>query len=487
MTTVSLMPTARAAQRHASLAAYGISPLAIVAFWWLRKEHMIASTSMVTLAIGLVIGGLANYGTSVWLRALPTSRVRIHARVAASALMTAAVVYSTGWGPLVLVAFAVGSAELLRLAGPVTSGPNLVWNFVGVAAGQIAIEAGWAPSIVETRVSHAIAITGIVCLAAVTRMLGQSARATERAESLVRERALHFEALIAHASDLIGVISPEGVIRSMSPSVEDLLGYTPDQAIGQPVAAFVDPEFAEHVTSVLASVVSDAGAPRELTFRLRHQDGSDRLVMASLTKPTASSDDGIIVNIHDITTQHDLEEQLRHDAQHDALTGLLNRKAFSDVSARACARAARHGRTVGMLYIDLDGFKQINDSFGHDAGDRVLVEASVRLDGCLRRGETLARLGGDEFAVMLDVVEGDEAITVAERILDALSAPIPGLPDDARVGASIGIALRSSEGIEISNLMRDADEAMYVAKRNGRSRWELSGSNSDQVETSKIA
>lgn len=273
----------------------------------------------------------------------------------------------------------------------------------------------------------------------------------------------------------------------MSPSVQTLMGYTPEQAIGQPVAAFVDPEFAEQVASMLERVATDAGAPSEFRFRLRHQDGSHRLVVATLTRPTLGGDDGIIVNIHDITTQHDLEEQLRHDAQHGALTGLLNRKAFSDVSARACARAARRGRTVGMLYIDLDGFKQINDSFGHDAGDRVLVEASLRLDGCLRQGETLARLGGDEFAVMLHEVEGDEAITVAERILDALSAPIPGLPDDARVGASIGIALRSSEGIEMSTLMRDADEAMYVAKRNGRSRWELSGSAVDRRDSSNVA
>jgi len=475
VTPVSLVPTARLAQRHASLAAYGVGPVAIVAFWWLRHEHLIAPTPLWVVGAVLAVGAVANFTTSLWLRARPESRLRIHARVAASALMTAGVVYTTGWGSLMLVAFAVGSAELLRTAGPVTSGPNLVWNFVAVAAGEIAVEAGWAPSIVESRLAHAIAITGLVCLALVTRVLGHSARATEIAEATIRERALHFEALIAHAADLIGVISTDGRIRSMSPSVARLLGYSQDEVIGAPVSSFIEPDLVDHLPTLLAGV-GEQDNTTELTFRLRHRDGSDRLVEAKLTRATADDSDGIIVNIHDITTQHDLEERLRHDAQHDALTGLLNRKAFSEVSERACARAARHGRTVGMLYIDLDGFKQINDSFGHDAGDRVLIEASIRLGGCLRRGETLARLGGDEFAVLFDSVEGDEAVVAAERILDALAQPIRGLPDDARVGASIGIALRSSDGIEMSTLMRDADEAMYTAKRNGRSRWELSGS-----------
>ena len=126
-----------------------------------------------------------------------------------------------------------------------------------------------------------------------------------------------------------------------------------------------------------------------------------------------------------------------------------------------------------MLYIDLDGFKQINDTFGHDAGDRVLIEAGRRLRTCLTDGETLARLGGDEFAVLVDAVSGNRAIELAECILSTIGEPIEGLPNDARVVASIGIALRSSDGIEISTLMQDADAAMYAAKRNGRARWEL--------------
>jgi diguanylate cyclase (GGDEF)-like protein len=180
-----------------------------------------------------------------------------------------------------------------------------------------------------------------------------------------------------------------------------------------------------------------------------------------------------VLNVHDITTQRDLESQLRHDARHDPLTGLLNRKAFGEASERSCVRATRSGDTVGMLYIDLDGFKQVNDTFGHDKGDRVLIEAGERLHDCLGEGETLARLGGDEFAVLIDSVDGERPVELAEAILESLGRPIRGLPNDVRVGASIGIALRSSDGIEISTLMQDADAAMYMAKRNGRSRWEI--------------
>ncbi|HNI35748.1 MAG TPA: GGDEF domain-containing protein, partial [Microthrixaceae bacterium] len=239
------------------------------------------------------------------------------------------------------------------------------------------------------------------------------------------------------------------------------------------ISDFVEERFAQHVPEILDLAVERVGVPTSYEFRARHADGSERLVVGTLTTPTADWGDHIVLNLHDVTTQRDLETQLRHDASHDALTGLMNRKAFGDASERACARAARQGRTVGMLYIDLDGFKQINDTFGHDAGDRVLIEAGRRLRTCLTDGETLARLGGDEFAVLVDAVSGNRAIELAECILSTIGEPIEGLPNDARVVASIGIALRSSDGIEISTLMQDADAAMYAAKRNGRARWEL--------------
>ena len=252
-----------------------------------------------------------------------------------------------------------------------------------------------------------------------------------------------------------------------------MLGYHPDDVAGQPIARYVEDRYVDGIEDMLRLAVEDVGSASSFELRLRHHDGSTRLVIATLTTPSTDWSDNIVLNVHDITTQRDLESQLRHDARHDPLTGLLNRKAFGEASERSCVRATRSGDTVGMLYIDLDGFKQVNDTFGHDKGDRVLIEAGERLHDCLGEGETLARLGGDEFAVLIDSVDGERPVELAEAILESLGRPIRGLPNDVRVGASIGIALRSSDGIEISTLMQDADAAMYMAKRNGRSRWEI--------------
>ncbi len=472
MTSVGEIPRARSTQRIVSLASYGIGPFALLAVWYLRQAGMIANISLLLLAGLLAFTIVANLGTALWVKGEPASQVRLHARAAASTLSTAAIIYAAGWGALLIVAFALGSAELLRTVGPAISRPNLLWNFLAIGAGEFAVHIGWAPSTVEVRVSHAVAIAGAICLALVTKVLGQSAEATETAETIVRERAARFESLVEHAADVIGVVTVNGTIVAVSPATESMLGFPPEELTGRPVSmVLANEDFDVH--SILAGIAGDVGRATTFEARLRHRDGSERLVIATLSKPSAAWRDEIAINLHDITTQRELEERLRHDARHDALTGLLNRKAFGEASEYACARAAKHQRTVGMLYIDLDGFKEINDSFGHDMGDQVLIETSKRLARCISPAETLARLGGDEFAILIGLVDDNEAIVLSETILEELARPIPGLPDGARVGASIGIALRSSEGIEISNLMQEADEAMYSAKRSGRSRWVL--------------
>lgn len=475
VTSVSAIPRARTTQRLASAAVHGSAPAAIVGYWWLQRHDLVAETPLLLLGILLTVSAFANLATSAWLRSGPTSRVRIHARVAVSVITTGAIVYSTGWGPLLLVAFAVGSAELLRTAGPETTGPNMMWNVLVILAGQIAIETGLVPTIVGRAHSHAIAVTGLLCLAVVTRVLGDSVKATDHAEAQLRRRAEHFEALIEHAADMIAVISPDGRIVSASAAARGMIGIEPDDLAGRSIASFLDDSQLAVVVEKLEFVAAHIGVSTTMELTIRHRDGTDRLWAVTMTLPSEDWDRHVVVNIHDITTQKDLEEQLRHDATHDALTGLLNRKAFGHMSELACHRGARTNATIGMLYVDLDGFKQINDSFGHEAGDRVLVEAGRRLVGCVMGDDTVARLGGDEFAVLLESVHDDRAIAVAEKILFALGQPITGIPDDVRIGASIGIALRSSEGIEISTLMRDADAAMYHAKRNGRARWELVG------------
>ena len=463
-------------RRLGSVAVYAAGPVAVLLVLWLRDKGLLADTPIWLLATTILGTGAANLTASLWLARRPGSLVRMHGRIALSVLCTAAVIYAAGWGPVLLIAYALGSAELMRTVGYRTAVPNMVWNGVAILLGELAVATGLAPSVIDPTLGHAIAVVGGACLMVVTDVLGRAARAAEEAEEALRRRSEHFQTLIARATDIIGVISTNGTVYSVSPASLPMLGYAPEEVTGHPISMFLHRDQMVGLDPLLQQVVAQRGEPLTIEIRLVHRDGTDRVVIATLIAPNSDwNDDAIIVNLHDMTTQRHLEEQLRHDARHDPLTGLLNRAAFGHESERVCERASRRGWTVGMLFIDLDGFKQINDSFGHETGDRVLVETAHRLTDCLRSGETLARLGGDEFAVLIPSLDDiSEATRVADRVLDVVSEPIPGLPSDVRVGASIGIALRSNDGIEMSALMRLADEAMYSAKRNGRCRWELS-------------
>jgi diguanylate cyclase (GGDEF)-like protein len=166
-----------------------------------------------------------------------------------------------------------------------------------------------------------------------------------------------------------------------------------------------------------------------------------------------------------------LEEQLVHQALHDPLTGLANRVLFGDRLEHALARGQRPGATVAILLIDLDGFKDINDSLGHDAGDDLLTIAGMRLQGHARPGDTVARLGGDEFGVLLEDITAAEAVRSAELLLQGLAAPIVLRDRDLTPTASIGIAIANGEDAE--TLLRNADTAMYAAKRQGKGRYAL--------------
>jgi diguanylate cyclase (GGDEF)-like protein len=182
---------------------------------------------------------------------------------------------------------------------------------------------------------------------------------------------------------------------------------------------------------------------------------------------------GIVVNYRDVTDRRGLEERLVYQASHDALSGLPNRTLLLERCARALA-THRGDAAVALLFLDLDNFKDVNDSLGHDAGDRMIVAVAQRLNACLRPGDTAARLGGDEFTVLLEDISGPhDAIQVAERIHAQLLVPIVLDSQEVLATASIGIALSTSEHQQATELLRAADVAMYRAKTNGQGRWEL--------------
>jgi diguanylate cyclase len=167
-----------------------------------------------------------------------------------------------------------------------------------------------------------------------------------------------------------------------------------------------------------------------------------------------------------------LVAQLEHQAFHDGLTGLANRVLFHDRVRHALSRRDRAGHPIGLLFIDLDDFKRVNDGLGHDAGDELLVAVAHRLQACVRPEDTVARLGGDEFAILLDRAETPEvAAAAARRVLDGLQTPFTLRGNQVPVSASVGVALGAES--ELDDLLREADIAMYMAKAHGKARFEL--------------
>jgi diguanylate cyclase (GGDEF)-like protein len=230
-----------------------------------------------------------------------------------------------------------------------------------------------------------------------------------------------------------------------------------------------------HVRALLADLAVSEGATATSEYRLCHTDGSSRfvesIVSSQVEDPTVR---GLVLNTRDVTDRKMLEEELAHQAFHDSLTGLSNRAVFRDRVDHALARSVRNDASLTVLLLDLDGFKTVNDSLGHDAGDDLLVAVGARIQACGRASDTVARLGGDEFAILLED-EGDEsrATAVADRVLRELAAPFEVRGREVFVRASIGIAISTGVATNTDDLIRNADTAMYAAKAAGKGRYEF--------------
>ncbi len=251
-----------------------------------------------------------------------------------------------------------------------------------------------------------------------------------------------------------------------------MLGYATEDVVGARFDDLLPDEERPRLLAVLSkgSRASDAG-PEAIECRLRHRDG--RWLQFEVLHTNLLDDEhvrGIVLNSRDVSERKAFEEQLAHQAFHDSLTMLANRALFADRVEHALARANSEQSGLAVVFGDLDDFKTINDSLGHGAGDRVLIEVARRLAATVRPTDTAARFGGDEFAVLLERVGDDEEATeVAERILEAFSAPIQLDETEVFVRTSIGIAIvRGGKSSTPADLLRNADVAMYIAKRDGK-------------------
>jgi diguanylate cyclase (GGDEF)-like protein len=203
------------------------------------------------------------------------------------------------------------------------------------------------------------------------------------------------------------------------------------------------------------------------------KDGTPATVQLSGKVIEIEGEEYIIGDIHDISAQKELAKHFERMASHDPLTGLPNRRLLGDRLNQAIAQCQRSGRQVAVCYVDLDGFKAVNDRFGHEAGDHLLIEIKRRLVGCVRRSDTVARLGGDEFVVLLVGLPGeDECLRILDRLLTNVAAPFRLKSEQpVQVSASIGVSVFPKDETDAEMLVRYADRAMYDAKQDGGNQY----------------
>ena len=301
-----------------------------------------------------------------------------------------------------------------------------------------------------------------------TRMLGsiQDITARKEAEVALRESAESFDSLLDGTSERIA-IAVEGRILAINRAYTALLGYAPDEVLGRTGLDMIVPAD----RAIAAANIRD-GHDQPYEIRQQRKDGAILATEVIGRAIRYRGKSARMTTIRDITARKTLEERLAHQAFHDPLTGLPNRALFTDRVGQSLARARRDGGRSAVLFLDLDRFKDVNDSWGHDAGDQLLVAVAARLRGCLRDIDTLARQGGDEFTILLaDGGDVYEVTQVAERLAAALAVPITIAGHDHRITTSIGIVLTTNEYTRVEDLLRDADIAMYRAKETGKARY----------------
>jgi diguanylate cyclase (GGDEF)-like protein/PAS domain S-box-containing protein len=293
------------------------------------------------------------------------------------------------------------------------------------------------------------------------------------AETAARQNEVRFRSLVQHSSDVIIVIRPDGAIRFVSPSVSRVLGYEPALLADRTLFDLLHPDEHERARAFCRDTGQLPGVTMPVEWRFRQPDGAmlhaEVIATNLLDEPAVR---GIVLNTRDVSERKRLERQLTHQAFHDPLTGLANRALFRDRVSHALALARRHGHEIAVLFLDLDDFKKVNDSLGHENGDRLLIAAAERFRSCARATDTVARLGGDEFAILVEDSPGpDGHAAMLERLASAMAQPFALGGTEMQVNASIGVAVTT--GAESADdLLRNADVAMYSAKRRGKGRFE---------------
>ncbi len=572
---------------------YLIGPIALVAILVLMHFGLVVRQPTWLWIVVFALIPATSLMVDYLYRRQPSETV-LNIRVAQNVAAVTIVIYLSGWGPVLVLAFAFVALENISRDGSRLWRATARWSLLGIAAGQAAIWAGWAPSMLSTSQANALAFMAAFVLFFVIRMAGAVMEKKEIAESLVSQNEDRFRSLIQNSTDVTMVVD-EGIFTYVSPSVTPMLGFEPRDLVGRPARQFVHDEDQERVS---ARIRSDSSATSEgvaVQFRMLAKDGTFRLVEAVVADQRGrSSVGGLVANIRDITErtkaarelqrsresfrvlfeQHPhpmwvydletlrflevnqcaterygytrdeflsmtiadirpeeaarrlmnylrverpnlsyagiwrhrtksgeiidvevathtlefrgrrgglvmaqdvtervrLERQLRDHALHDPLTGLANRSLLLDRAERLNSQAKRSGTEVMVLRLDLDNFKLINETYGHDVGDTLIRRVGERLVDSVPEADTVGRIGGHEFVILgVAALLDTSPATTAERVLDLVgSEPFDVEGHKLSVNPSVGIVAGTSDGGE--ELVDHAGTALNLAKAEGGNR-----------------
>jgi diguanylate cyclase (GGDEF)-like protein/PAS domain S-box-containing protein len=336
------------------------------------------------------------------------------------------------------------------------------WVLITLAVGKVTGE------LIEV-LYGAVVLTAVVLVRQELVLRENSRLLADHARLVSEER---FRALSANASDAVVLVDREGVVTDATPQVGRVLGIDVAQLVGRPISRLVHADDAARVRQFIADVAAGRSVPAPLEWRLWDRTGVWRqmeTVAANLLADPAIGQ--IVLTTRDVRERKTLERQLTQVALHDLLTDLPNRTLFRDRVGQALASASTADRPTTVLSVGLDGFKRVNDSLGHNAGDQILQEVGRRLRACVASADTCGRLGGDEFGVLLDGhATVDDGMALAERVLAAIREPVEigGLP--THVTASVGLCTAVPGDAEARTLLRRADMARSVARNAGGDR-----------------
>ena len=387
-------------------------------------------------------------------------------------------------------------AELALLPGGeggvnVLPGPSLLHATLGVPSTQTLLlvalparGAGRDAAVIATPVepsSHTV-----VALQSLASTMALALERLDVGEIMVERRSeRRLRLMLQYASDVICILDHDLTIVHVTPAVEPIVGLPAPELLGMnwlEVVVDADQNAARDLVSL-----AQGGRPARGEIKLMAEDGHSRHVDVVVTEVIDEDLTGFVVTCHDVTERFQLEQQLTHEAFHDALTGLANRALFRDRLGHAMARSRGAGG-YGVLFVDLDDFKTVNDSLGHAAGDALLREMTTRLRSCLRDGDTAARLGGDEFGILLEDVEDDDhCVRIAQRLLEALRVPFDVGDTEVTTGASIGVALGQEGPSTPEDLMRNADLALYDAKNAGKNRYAVFATKMHEAALARLS